>query len=94
MINLFNPATLFVYGRLFELEDDLFARVCNEARRRSLGPSFADCELVRARGSKRQGAIAGIIEYLTDSLVPDFPVAAAGIFQDNASLRENGMGRR
>ncbi|MCB9873956.1 MAG: ROK family transcriptional regulator [Planctomycetaceae bacterium] len=94
VINLFNPATLFVYGRLFELEDDLFARVCNEARRRSLGPSFADCELVRARGSKRQGAIAGIIEYLTDSLVPDFPVAAAGIFQDNASLRENGMGRR
>ena len=94
VVNLFNPAALFVYGRLFELEDDLFARVCEEARRRSLGPSFADCQLVRARGSKRQGAIAGIIEYLTDSLVPDLPVAARGVFQDSVSLRENGRGRR
>ena len=94
VINLFNPATLFVYGRLFELEDDLFARVCDQARRRSLGPSFADCELVRARGSKRLGAVAGIIEYLTDSLVPDFPVAAAGVFQDNGSMRDNAVGRR
>ncbi|MBI2478212.1 MAG: hypothetical protein HYV60_06100, partial [Planctomycetia bacterium] len=75
-------------------EDDLFARVCEEARRRSLGPSFATCELVRARGSKRQGAVAGIIEYLTDSLVPDFPVSATGVFQDSASFRENGAGRR
>ncbi|MCA9120388.1 MAG: ROK family transcriptional regulator [Planctomycetales bacterium] len=94
VINLFNPASLFIYGRLFELEENLFTRVCDEARRRSLGPSFADCKLVRARGSKRQGAVAGIIEYLTDSLVPDFPIAAAGLFQDNGSLRENAIARR
>lgn len=92
VINLFNPSTLFVFGRLFELEDDLFARVCEETRRRSLGPSFADCQLIRARGSKRQGAVAGIIEYLTDSLVPDLPVAASGVFQDSVSSRENGKG--
>jgi N-acetylglucosamine repressor len=94
VINLFNPATLFVYGRLFEIEDDLFGRVCEEARRRSLGPSFADCQLIRARGSKRQGAVAGIIEYLTDSLVPDFPIGTAGAFHDHASLRANGHSRR
>ena len=94
VINLFNPATLFVYGRLFELEDDLFARVCDATRRLALGPSFADCRLVRARGSKRQGAVAGIIEYLTDSLVPDLPVAAAGVFQDSISWRTNGKSGR
>ena len=94
VINLFNPATLFVYGRLFELEDELFTRVCDDTRRLSLGPSFADCRLVRARGSKRQGAVAGVIEYLTDCLVPDLPVAAAGVFQDNVSLRTNGKPRR
>ncbi|MEX0819300.1 MAG: ROK family transcriptional regulator [Pirellulaceae bacterium] len=94
VINLFNPATLFVYGRLFELEDDSFARVCEETRRRSLGPSFAGCRLVRARGSKRQGAIAGIIEYLTDSLVPGLPVTASGLFQESVSLRTNGTTRR
>ncbi|MEO8493689.1 MAG: ROK family transcriptional regulator [Planctomycetota bacterium] len=94
VINLFNPSTLFIFGRLFELEDDLFARVCDETRRRSLGPSFADCQLVRARGSKRQGAVAGIIEYLTDSLVPDLPVAAGGVFHDGVSSRGNGHGRR
>ena len=94
VINLFNPATLFVYGRLFEIEDDLFARVCDEARRRSLGPSFADCRIVRARGSKRQGAVAGIIEYLTDSLVPDLPIAAAGVFREHIASRANGNTRR
>ncbi len=93
-INLFNPATLFVYGRLFELERDLFDRVCEQARRRTLGPSFADCQLVRARGSKRLGAVAGIIEYLTDSLVPDLPVTAAGAFHENVALRANGVARR
>ncbi len=93
-INLFNPATLFVYGRLFELEEDLFDSVCEQARRRTLGPSFADCQLVRARGSKRLGAVAGIIEYLTDSLVPDLPVTAGGAFHENLASRANGVARR
>lgn len=70
VINLFNPSTLFVNGRLFELDPEFFDRLLAETRQSALGPAFADCRIVRARGQKRQGAVAGIIEYLTDSLVP------------------------
>ncbi|MDA1017976.1 MAG: ROK family protein, partial [Planctomycetota bacterium] len=70
VIGLFNPSVLFVSGRLLELDDGLFDELLAETRRRTLEPSFVDCRIVQARVSKRQGAIAGIIEFLTDSLVP------------------------
>ena len=46
-------------------------RVLEQTSRRSLAPSFKDCQIVRARGSKRQGAVAGAIQYLMDSVVPE-----------------------
>jgi N-acetylglucosamine repressor len=71
VINLFNPSTLFVHGRLFEADDALFDRVVADVRRRALAPSFADCRLILARGSKRQGAVAGIIQHLTNAIAPE-----------------------
>jgi N-acetylglucosamine repressor len=65
VINIFNPSKLFLYGRLLDAGPDVFDRVLEQARRRALGPSWADCEVVRARGSKRLGAVAGIIDRLT-----------------------------
>lgn len=74
VLNLFNPSTLFVHGRLFGLDEELFSRVVEEARSRTLPPSFADCRIIQARGSKRQGAVAAMIEHLTDAVVPaEFP---------------------
>lgn len=70
VINIFNPATLFVYGRVFKADEALFPLVLEETARRALRPSFAECRIVQARGSKRQGAIAGIIQHLTESLAP------------------------
>lgn len=70
VINLFNPASLFVHGRLFELDERIFPEVVERTRERALSPSFADCEIVQARGSKRQGAVAAMIEHRIDSLVP------------------------
>lgn len=79
VINLFNPQSLFVHGRIFELEEGMFPRVVAQARERALTPSFTDCHIVRARGSKRQGAVAVIIEHLFDARVamPDTEVEAA-----------------
>ena len=71
VINLFNPATVFIHTPLFEIDASLFDLVVSGAGARALPPSFADCRIVRAKGSKRQGAIAGIIEHLTDAVVPD-----------------------
>jgi predicted NBD/HSP70 family sugar kinase len=71
VISLFNPSTLFIYGRLFELAEDSFDRLLAETGKNTLAPALADCQIVRAGRSKSQGAIAGVLEHLTDSLVPN-----------------------
>jgi predicted NBD/HSP70 family sugar kinase len=71
VINIFNPSTLFIHGQLFDVDEGLFARMLEQTSKRALGPSFADCQIIRARGSKRQGAVAGVIQYLIDSVVPE-----------------------
>lgn len=70
VINLFNPSTLLIHGRFFEVAPGLFDRVIREAGQRALSPSFSQCRIVQARGSKIQGAVAAAIEHLTSSLVP------------------------
>lgn len=69
-INIFNPATLFVHGRLFDAADDLFERTCELTRRRALRPSLSDCLIRRSRFSKAQGATAVAIRSLFDSFGP------------------------
>lgn len=71
VINLYNPGTVFIHTPLFEIDATLFDLVVAKAGARALPPSFADCTIVRARGSKRQGAVAGIIQHLTDSVAPE-----------------------
>jgi N-acetylglucosamine repressor len=65
VINLFNPRRLFVHGRGLDAAPELFARLIERTSARALSPSLADCQIIRARGSKRQGAVAAIIERLT-----------------------------
>lgn len=76
VINMFNPSTLFVHGKLFGADPDLFARLIAETQKRSLPPSFADCRIVQTHVSKRQGAIAAIIEHLTNAAIPALETAS------------------
>jgi predicted NBD/HSP70 family sugar kinase len=71
VLNLFNPATLFIHTRLFETDPNLFDEVVRQAGARALPPAFADCRIVPAKGSKRQGAVAGIVRRLTDAVAQD-----------------------
>lgn len=71
-INLFNPAILFVHGRLFDVRPGVFEDVCELARKRSLGPSSADCQIRRAQGSKAEGAIAAAIQLVMSAHGPVF----------------------
>jgi len=71
VINLFNPSTLFIHTHWVEIDPALFGCVVDQIGRRALPPSYADCRIVLARGSKRQGAVAGIIRHLTDAVVMD-----------------------
>lgn len=70
VINLFNPTTLFIHGTLFSATPDLFQKVVDRTASHALAPSLAECRIVLARGSKRQGAVAGIIQHLTQSWAP------------------------
>jgi predicted NBD/HSP70 family sugar kinase len=68
VINIFNPSTLFLNGRLLDLQEDLFLRVLEETSRRALKPPFEECRIVRARGNKMQGAVAAALQHLIESL--------------------------
>jgi len=68
-INLFNPERLYVCSKLFDLGDHVLARLIEQTEARALRPSFNDCRITRARGSKPEGAVAAIIEHLTMSRV-------------------------
>jgi N-acetylglucosamine repressor len=65
VVNIFNPSKLFVFGRFLDADPEIFPRLVELTRRRALAPSMADCEIIRAQGNKRLGAIAGIIDRLT-----------------------------
>lgn len=65
VINLFNPSRLYVHGRGLDAAPDLFDRLIARTAQRALAPSLACCQLIRARGSKRHGAVGAIIQRLT-----------------------------
>jgi N-acetylglucosamine repressor len=67
VVNVLNPATLFLHGRLLESrEETLRERVA----RRALRPALERCRLVPARVSKRLGALAAAADRVLDSLGP------------------------
>ena len=62
---------VFIHSPLFDVDPTLLDRVVERTGQRALPPSFAECRIVRAEGSKRQGAVAGIIQHLTDAVAPE-----------------------
>ena len=72
VINIFNPATLFLHGQLMNSDPAIFKRVVREAKKRTLSPSFKDCRILQSKGNKRLGAVAGIIDHLANELAPAF----------------------
>jgi len=70
VVNIFNPAAVIVQSRMFDLRAGLFESLLERVQRRALGPSLADCKVLRSASSKLQGAIAGTIHHLTTVLGP------------------------
>ena len=68
VVNLFNPTTVFVHSKLFAADEDLFQRVVDLTAKRALGPSFADCRILRAKGTKLQGAVAAAVQRVTNAV--------------------------
>ena len=70
VINIFNPPALLVHSTLLARSEERFARVLERVMHRTLTASLADCTIVAARSSKRQGAIASIMHHLTNTWAP------------------------
>lgn len=78
VINIFNPSTLFLHGKLLRSDATVFNRVLEEAGRRALKPNFADCRILQSQGDKRLGAVAGIIRSLADEIAPPLSLFETG----------------
>jgi N-acetylglucosamine repressor len=70
VINLFNPSSIFVRGRMLGAQENLFQQLLHLVRQRALAAPLADCRVHHTSVSKVQGAIAGIVTHLTDALAP------------------------
>jgi predicted NBD/HSP70 family sugar kinase len=70
VINLFNPSTIFILGRMFEAQEGMFQQLLHLVRQRALAAPLADCRIFRSEISKVQGAVAGIVCHLTSALAP------------------------
>ena len=69
-INLFNPSTLFVFGQLLSVSDEMMQKIVRMTQQRALAPSFERCSIELAAANKEQGAIAAIVHHLTRSAGP------------------------
>jgi len=69
-INIFNPQAVLVCSRMLDARPDAMDRLRQAVGRRSLAPLLNNCDIRRAEGNTRQGAIASIIQHLTHTLWP------------------------
>lgn len=71
VVNILNPGTFFIYGRVFEACPELLNLLVEKTKKLALEPSMSACEFVLASCSLQDGTVASVINYLTDSLVPN-----------------------
>jgi predicted NBD/HSP70 family sugar kinase len=71
VINIVNPGTFFIYGRIFRAYPELLVLLEEKTKQHALAPSFSACKFVHASGNLLDGTIACVINYLTDSLIPN-----------------------
>jgi N-acetylglucosamine repressor len=70
VINLFNPSAVFVLGKMFDAQANMFQQLNHLVRKRALAAPLADCRIFRAQTNKLQGAVAGIVSHVTSALAP------------------------
>lgn len=71
VVNIINPGTFYIYGRVFQACPELMDLLVQKTEQYALGPSFAACRFTQASGGVMDGTIASVINFLTDSRVPD-----------------------
>ena len=70
VVNLFNPATLFLHGKVFRLGSDVLPKLAAKLQTRALAPSFEVLDLQLASGTKLHGAVVGMLNRLFAAVGP------------------------
>ncbi len=70
-INMLNPGHVFVYGRIFEDFPELLDLLIEQTSRICLPAAFSACQISRAVTTPLEGAIASVVNYLTEARVPE-----------------------
>jgi predicted NBD/HSP70 family sugar kinase len=73
VVNLFNPATVFLHSRVLARDPGFLPAVRAAAAERALPPNWADCRLAAATGTKARGAVAAAVRHLTDAVAAGLP---------------------
>ena len=71
VINIVNPEAFYVGGKVFSRYPELLDLLVKKTELLVLSPSFSACEFAHASGDLSDGTVATVINYLTDSLVPN-----------------------
>jgi len=69
-INIFNPEAVLLFSRLLDLGPEAMSVLRQKVEARALPPLMHSCQLLRAEGNTRKGAIAAIVHHLTHALGP------------------------
>lgn len=72
--NLFAPPLIVVHGRLLDLAPDVIDRLTERSRLRELAPLRDRCRLAKSSTTKAQGAVAGILDHVFETLGPMLPL--------------------
>lgn len=79
IVNLFDPQSVFMTGRLFDQLPWLRDHLVSRAQQIALEPAFADCRFMSTSGSHLLGAVATAISAVTSSRVHELKDTLSGI---------------
>ena len=72
VINILNPQNIFIYGKFFDAKQGLFDKFLKLIPQKAFHPLAKNCKIQRSVEDKLNGAIAGALNHLADSLGPRY----------------------
>lgn len=70
IINILNPSKVFIFGRMFEINDTIFSDLQERISKRALAPSVGQCTISRTAVNRKTGTIVGVSNHIFESVGP------------------------
>lgn len=70
VVNIFNPQAIILHGKVLDLRSDSMESLMAMMSERALAPSSRDVQLLRSKGNKLHGALAGLLDQVFAAVGP------------------------